>query len=426
MEHPSMLNRIKEVDKRSKWLAGKAFILICMLLFSSQVFAGTGALSIADGKQKTSFSFRLINNLIIVPVVLDDSLKASFILDTGVRNTILFDSSGYFNKHRSARQVLLAGAGKGHNINAFVVEDVNISFPGIVGTGHQLVVLEDDLLQLSSHLGTAVHGIIGFDFFNAFSVEINYIRKRITVYQTGTYAPGRRDQSMPIHFFQQRPYIYADIVQYQGPSFTAELLIDSGASHGIMLEKDSKDSIHLPEKHLETIIGWGLGGEVQGYLGRIEELDIAGFSFSDMLASFTKDYSSPVVFEESGRNGSIGGELLSRFTTTYDYAGQTLYLRRNNQFRRNFEFNLSGIDLIAEGKDYTNYKVVHVIEGSPADQAGILPGDLIIKADSKFAAQMSLSELNTLLRSRSGRQIELVIYRDKNYSTVRFRLKRLI
>lgn len=421
-----MLNRIKDADRRSKWPVGKAFFLICMLLFSSQVFAGTGKLSIEGGKQNTSFSFRLINNLIIVPVVLDDSLKASFILDTGVRNTILFDSSGYFNKHRSARQVLLAGAGQQHNINAFVVEDVNISFPGINGSGHQLVVLEDDLLQLSSHLGTAVQGIIGFDFFNAFTVEINYIRKRITVYQSGSFSPGRRDESVPIHFFQQRPYLYADIVQYQGPSFMAELLIDTGASHGLMLEKDSNDSIRLPEKNLETIIGWGLGGEVHGFLGRIESLEIAGFTFADMLASYTTDYSSPVVFEESGRNGSIGGELLSRFTTTYDYAGQKLYLRRNNQFRRNFEFNLSGLDLIAEGKDYTSYKVVHVIEGSPADQAGILPGDQIIKADNKFAAQMSLSELNTLLRARAGRQIDLVIYRNRNYITVSFRLKRLI
>ncbi len=421
-----MLNQIMYADRRNKWPVKIAVVLIPVLLLLSQICAGSGQFTIEDNRQKTTFSFKLINNLIIVPVVLDDSLKASFILDTGARNTILFDSSGYFNEHKSARQVLLAGAGREHNINAFVVEDVNIRFPGISGTDLRLVVLEDDLLQLSSHLGTAVHGIIGYDFFNAFTVEINYIRKRITVYQSGSFTPGRRDESIPIHFFRHRPYLYADIIQYQGSPLHAELLIDTGASHSLMLEKDSDDSIQLPEKHLETIIGWGLGGEIRGFLGRVEKVEVAGFTFADMLASFTKDYSSPIMFEESGRNGSIGGELLSRFTTTYDFAGQMLYLRRNNQFRRSFEFNLSGIDLIAEGKHYTSYKVVHVIEGSPADKAGILPGDHIIKADDKFAAQMSLSELNTLLRSRAGRQVELLIYRDRNYKTVKFRLKRLI
>ncbi|MBA4057965.1 MAG: peptide-binding protein, partial [Marivirga sp.] len=45
--------------------------------------------SLADGKKKVQIPIEIINNLIVIPVVLNDALPLKFILDTGVRTTIL-------------------------------------------------------------------------------------------------------------------------------------------------------------------------------------------------------------------------------------------------------------------------------------------------------------------------------------------------
>ncbi len=381
---------------------------------------------IDNNRRRTSFNFKMVNNLILVPVTINDTLDLQFLLDTGVRSTLLIDEVGLFTRHEDARPVQIAGVGQQRHINAYVMDGVKISLPGITGTNQTMVVLQEDFLKLNSHLGVEVHGIIGYDFFNSFIVQINYLRRRIVVFNEGRFNQGRRHIELPINVEFGRPYLSARIIQDDLEKIDAKLLIDSGASHGILLEVDSDERLKLPDSVLQTIIGWGLGGELSGFLGRIKSIEIGTFEFVDILASFTEGYSDPRLFESLGRRGSIGGEILSRFTTTYDYANELVYLRKNSNFNRKFEFNLSGIDLIAEGKNYKTFRVLHVIDGSPASEAGVLTGDIILRANGQYAAQLNLSDLNSMMRLRPGRRIDLVIYREGEILNFRFRLRRLI
>src|SRR5690606_28362130 len=56
-------------------------------------------------------------------------------------------------------------------------------------------------------------------------------------------------------------------------------------------------------------------------------------------------------------------------------------------------------------------KVVSPIDDTPAQRAGVLPGDLIIRIDDKPVKGMELSEAVTLLRGKPGSKIELTIVR---------------
>ncbi len=381
---------------------------------------------IDNNSRRTSFDFKLVNNLILVPVTINDTLDLQFLLDTGVRSTLLIDEVGLFTRHEDARPVQIAGVGEQRHINAFVMDGLKISLPGITGTNQTMVVLQEDFLKLSTHLGVEVHGIIGYDFFNSFVVQINYSRHRIVVFNQGRFKQKRRHIDLPINVEFGRPYLSAKIIQDDLEEIDAKLLIDSGASHGILLEVDSDARLKLPDSVIQTIIGWGLGGELSGFLGRIKSIEIGTFEFEDILASFTEGYSDPRLFESLGRRGSIGGEILSRFTTTYDFANELIYLRKNTKFNRKFEFNLSGIDLVAEGKNYKTFRVLNVIDGSPASEADVLQGDIILRANGQYAAQLSLGDLNSMMRLRPGRRIDLVIYREGEILNFRFRLRRLI
>ena len=408
--------------KRCFCLAG----LITLLMFKpvSAQFIG---FEILNRSGRTTFAFEKVNNLIIIPVTLNDRLPLNFILDSGVRTTILTDReiSDVINISYD-RVITIGGAGQIRELNAYLASNVSLSMPGISGVGQSLIVLEEDYLELRSHLGMNVHGIIGYEFFNHFVVRIDYDRKLITVFDPDTFKPGRRFSGIPFTIEQGRPYIYTTITQYDGTVINPKLLIDSGASHGLLLETDTNPEIVLPEERLETIIGWGLGGELSGYLGRVRSLAVDDFLFRDVLVSFTNGHTNTELARATGRNGSVGGELLSRFTVVFDYPGNMLYLRKNRTFSFPFDFNLVGIDILATGSDYNTFRIINVIKDSPAYEAGVRKDDIVLAVNWKHSTDLSITEINNMLRTGSGRKMSLTLFRNDEVIRVSFRLRRLI
>lgn len=416
----SHMKIIKNIELRILLTAG--FLLVSYL--TTAQFIG---FEIVKRSGRTTFSFEKVNNLVIIPVMLNDRLPLNFILDTGVRTTILTDRtiSDLVNISYD-RAVTIAGAGHVRELNAYLASNVSLSMPGINGRGQSLIVLEEDYLELRNHLGVDVHGIIGYEFFNHFVVMIDYDRNLITVYDPEVFRPRRKHTAIPIEIDQGRPYISATIAQYNGTVIDTKLLLDSGASHGVLLETDTEPDIFLPDKRLKTVIGWGLGGELSGFLGRINHLRLDKFEFRDVLVSFAEDYSSEEISQLTGRNGSIGGDLLSRFTITFDYNAGMLYLRKNRTFGYPFEFNLGGIDLVAFGPNYASFRIVNVIMNSPAWEAGIQVGDVILSVNGKTNSNLTLSEINTILRTGPGSRINIELIRNNEVIKTSFKLKRLI
>jgi C-terminal processing protease CtpA/Prc len=193
-----------------------------------------------------------------------------------------------------------------------------------------------------------------------------------------------------------------------------------------MLETDSDSNIYVPENSIETIVGWGLGGELTGELGRIDSLNLAGHHFQDVLCTFIPGYGQNLTDKIPDRKGSIGGELLGRFTVIFDYKKEKIYFRKNSKIKRDFEYNLSGIDLIAIGSNFKLYKVIHIIPGSPADLAGVKIGDLILGINGQIITEMSIQEVNGFFRTRPKNRIKLIILRNQSLENISFRLARLI
>jgi hypothetical protein len=381
---------------------------------------------IDDENERTSFRFELINNLIVVPVVINDTINLNFILDTGVRATILTDNTLTNFDLAKCRPVHIIGAGIMNEVEAFVVSNVSFRLPGITSPGLSIVALKEDYLHLQNHLGMAIHGILGYDFFSQFVVKIDYESKIITVIKPDKFKPGKRFVCTDIKLFHGRPYLLTNFLQYNNTIVNARLLIDTGASHAIMLETDSDSTIYVPDNSIETIVGWGLGGELIGELGRIDSLHLSQFHFKDVLCTFIPGYGQNLTDKIPDRKGSIGGELLGRFTIILDYKNEKVYLRKNSRIKRDFEYNLSGIDLVAIGTNFKLYKVIHIIPNSPADLAGVKIGDLILGINGQIITEMSIQEVNGFFRTRPKNRIRLIILRDQNLENISFRLARLI
>lgn len=380
-----------------------------------------------DGNQKkASFSFELVNNLIVVPVIVNDSIPLKFILDTGVRTTLLTSEPLKQIEIIKNREVVIAGLGTNHEIRANIATNVSVKLPGITGKGQTFIILNAVHLDLQSHLGMEVHGILGYDFFNHFVVEIRYHKKRIVVYEANNFHPGRKFSKHQLYLNNGRPYLTGTIQQHNDIILSGMLLIDTGASHSLMLESDKDERIILPQKTLHTIVGWGLGGEIEGEIGRLPKFTIDDFELQDVLTSYISQLKSTTVINESKRIGSIGGEILTRFTVVFDYPSASIFLRKNYQFNRKFEYNLSGLDIIAIGPQFKTFKIIHVASGTPAELVGLREGDIIYAIDNKGAGELNLDGINSYFRSQNGNFVNIVVMREGSLLDFKYKLQRII
>ncbi|HEU5146409.1 MAG TPA: aspartyl protease family protein, partial [Chryseosolibacter sp.] len=160
--------------------------LLCVLFLSASLPAYSQALgfSLADGRKRVEIPIEIYNNLVVVPVVLNGALPLKFILDTGVRTAILTQKTftDILNLAYS-RKYTISGPGGEHMIDAYITNNVSLELPGVTGRGHALLVLGEDYLELRNYLGTDVHGILGYELFSRFIIEIDYEKKVLTLYQ---------------------------------------------------------------------------------------------------------------------------------------------------------------------------------------------------------------------------------------------------
>src|SRR5690606_33136034 len=135
------------------------FLLLCKVCYCQRPLG----LVLEEGRRKVQIPFELRNNLIIVPVVLNGMLPLKFVVDTGVQTGILTQKafSDILNLQYSRKYIIAGPGGKGV-VEAYVTNNVSLDLPGVHGTGHALLVLNEDYLELRNYLGTDVHGILGY------------------------------------------------------------------------------------------------------------------------------------------------------------------------------------------------------------------------------------------------------------------------
>lgn len=395
----------------------KAFAVFLLFLASVSLSAQNQpkilGFALPEGKTRITIPIELHNNLVVMPVVINGQLPMKFILDTGVRTAILTEKS--FSDILGlpySRQYTFSGPGEHRIITAYVANNVSIYIPpGIKGEGHALLVLEKDYLELRNYLGAEVHGILGYEIFSRFVVLIDYQNKLIELIDPKDFKPKRKFQKLPITIEDTKPFIQTTVAM--GKKKTVKLLVDTGASHSLMLDTESDPEILVPQKHITTVIGRALGGEITGKIGRVKSLELSQYSLPDVITNYPdpNSYMDTLKASTAARNGSIGGGVLHRFTTIFNYPGQVIYIKKNDSFKKEFQNDLSGITLKAKGARLKTFEVIDVREKSVAEKAEIKSGDLITGLNGSPIENFSLNEINGILNSKPGKKVVLELNR---------------
>jgi C-terminal processing protease CtpA/Prc len=203
-------------------------------------------------------------------------------------------------------------------------------------------------------------------------------------------------------------------------------MIDTGASHSLLLDTRSDELIECPDPNLETTLGRGLAGTIHGQVARVDRLKFEKFDFNGVIATFPYKDSYDVDYSDNQRHGTFGGGMMSRFKTIYNYADGKLYLKKGRQYKKPFEFNLSGVIVKATGVYLREYEIDDMRENSAAAKAGLMVGDTITHINGIAVDKLTLDEVIGRLNVKENKRVRVYVRRQGERMIFNFRLKRLI
>ena len=375
--------------------------------------------------------FELVSNLIIVPVFINQSDTLRFILDTGVSATILTDPVTAAKVGLSGnREVGITGTGSGGELKAKVSVGNTIRMGDMTGHSQNIVVLQEDLLNLSEFVGVPIHGIFGYEIFNRFVVTIDFLTREIILQLPEKYKYRARRNTMrfPIEVEETKPYFTGISVPEYGKNKPMRVLIDTGAGHCLSLESTKEQRFTLPERRIGTQLGRGLSGNVSGYLGRVKEIKVGNLTLKDPVVSFPDSISmSARLFARAARQGTIGCELLRRFKVTFNYSEHYMTLKPIKvKIKEPFEHNMTGMELLAKGVEFKDLYISKIDADSPADNVGLVAGDQLMFINEKSVKRLLLNDVYKLFQKGDSKDLTMLVKRGESVFVVVLKLKRQI
>lgn len=435
---------------------------ICIVLMCISWRAGAQGIFQIRGDKPISFKFELINNVVLVPLTIN-GMPFSFLLDTGVKETILFanteDSLSLHNQNKTK----FRGIGIEDGVEGILSTDNVVEIGEVaVDSLHWIYVIQGTDLDISSDIGAAINGILGSKFFNSFAVKVDYPKKSITLYPRGyDYKRAvRKYERMDLLIENDRPYTEANMLI--DTSWTrGKMLLDMGNTDPLMLFAFLLPDFQMKEPFVEEYIGRGFNGAVYGKRNRIRRVDVGDFRLNYPIVSYPDSNALFMSKLAENRIGSIGSQVLQRFHLLIDYEQKALYLRRNKDFNKPFMLNMAGVEVRHDGMTWTkellkparqkneekrtppnqgitidlandafqytfvlrpSYCIAGIRKNSPAAEARIQAGDMLLKVNGRSTSKLTLSRIMDILQSRPGKILKLTLQRGENVYDARFPL----
>jgi hypothetical protein len=274
-------------------------------------------------------------------------------------------------------------------------------------------------VQLPWPDGTGPVGAVGYEVMRQLVVTVNYAQQRLTFFDPASFVYRGRGIKISLEPDPTQVVVKASI----GGGALGDFVIDTGnfGSFDINQWFVKKFAVldHVPHRY-HGVFGQGAGGDSPpGWITRIKSVCI-----EKSCAHHVITYLSDGQASWDDHAGTIGEEILKRFTVTDDWPHHALYLERNTGPARPGVFNRSGIisDFDENGKDL---KVVAVLPDSPGDKAGVKVGDRIVMIDNRPPVAPWGREEPAFLKP-SGTAVLLTIQRGQVVQQLKIRLKNLL
>ena len=387
-------------------------ILFCFGSFS----ASAQEEFIEPSKFITRFGFEQLTGGVIIMQGKFDSFPdtLNFILDTG-SGGISLDSTTveYFGLKGTPTDRTIRGIAGIRKVS--FLHNKELHFPGL--TIDSLNFHINDYTILSAVYGIQIDGIIGYSVFSRYIIKVDYDSTKIEFWTRGAF-------KYPRGGYLLKPLINAIPVHQarvkDAETINARFLYDMGAGLNMMLSTDFlKDSSLLDKKRkLYAKQAEGLGGKIDMHMTVIKEVKLGPYKFKKVpVYIFSDDYN---ITSYPFLGGLIGNDLLRRFNVIINYGNRDIYLVPNSHYAEPFDYSYSGIELY-----HIDGRIIigDVAKDSPAEQAGLREGDVVVAINKNF--NQNLQQFKLAIQN-AGQKLQMVVQRNGELMTFEFKIKSIL
>ena len=380
----------------------KKRILLPIILFLSMVVRAQEEFVPPPAQLLTSFPFRMLTGGIITlqARVSDFKDTLNFILDTGSGGISLDSMTAlYLNVKTELSDRTIRGIAGIRQVR--FAYNHKLHLPGLSVDSLNFHINDYDVL--TSAYGEKIDGIIGYSFLSKYIVKINYDSLKIYVYSKGT-------MRYPRGGFLLKPLLLNIPVFSAGLKDERDLqsrfYFDTGAGMCLLLSADyvSDSAFIRPKRKWYVTQAEGLGGKAPMKQGVIRQLRIGPYRFKNVPTYIFEDEFNVTSYPYLG--GLIGNDLLRRFNLIINYDKRDIYMTPNSHFKDVFDYSYTGLGMyVIDGE----IRVVDVMAGSPAEDGGFKPDDVIVAVENNFS--QSIQAYKNLMQT-PGQKLKILILRE--------------
>ena len=234
-----------------------------------------------------------------------------FILDSGAESMVIDPKTAdQMNLPKVGKEVVVGVGGS-------VQEPFRTADEFVLGpaTMQNVTFIEIDLGQLSEFFKVRVAGIVGYDFFRRFIIQLDLKKPSVKIEDPSSYRLPIGNWSKLL-FSTGNPAVLASFEgDHQG-----WFRLDTGANGAVTFHTPIVESLHLLDhRQTSTANEAGVGGTVEARLGHVDWFELGGRRFQKVEATFSLAKSG--AFADKYLAGNIGQDLMEPFKVVFDFGG---------------------------------------------------------------------------------------------------------
>lgn len=296
-----------------------------------------------------------------------DSGATDHAIDTEVARTLGIRATG-----RRVTTLGVGGVSRG-----FYSDLVDLLIGGRMFARSTVAIL--DLSDLSARLGQPVQMLLGRPLFNAMAVEMDFGLRTARLWDRMRFAEPK--DSTPVKLSGLMGLMTAPVILPGGTVYAA---VDTATMPGLVVSPAGAERLGLlkDQSKVSTTLLGGVAGVHEGRITSAATLKLADKTFEDVPVRISP---RPV-----GPEAVLGLEILSRFRLHLDFGYQRMWMKAEGP-QPPFQHDLLG--LFGESSP-DGVKVTHVARGSPAEKAGLVIGDVIVRVNGRPSVGVDVSIVN--------------------------------
>jgi hypothetical protein len=346
----------------------------------------------------------------------------NFLFDTGASVTVI--DSGWAATHGLKTQGRMQAAGAGAAGGASFATLGSLRIASASGDGVELKDVRIAVLDVSPSFEPmfwrSMAGVIGYDVISRFVVTVDYDDSVLVLHDPATWTYTGTEKPLAMIMNGTVPALMG---KFDG---TDEGLfrLDVGSSSTVDVHAPFAKKTGILNKMGRTtrFDGVGFGGSFSSDVGRLRSMSLGPYEWDDPVV--TVSHATEGAFASEEFAGNIGNRILERFRVTFDYDRRQVYLEPGKHYADRDHLTRAGLLLT---KRAGRVAVESVLKNSPAERAGLRPGDQVMSVDDRDIATWDLPEITALFDDgEPGRKVPLRVLRDGREKQVKMRLDEVV